>query len=46
MLGVGLHSYGFTSGRNALDIFYWSEAVLCVLFIILHYRALQQAEMR
>ena len=46
MLGVGLHSYGFTSGRDALDIFYWSEAVLCVLFIILHYRALQQAEMR
>lgn len=28
MLGVGLHSYGFTSGRDALDIFYWSEAVL------------------
>ena len=22
MLGVGLHSYGFTSGRDALDMFY------------------------
>lgn len=46
MLGVGLHSYGFTSGRDALDIFYWSEAVLCVLFIILHYRALRRVEIR
>lgn len=46
MLGVGLHSYGFTSGRDALDIFYWSEAALCILFIILHYRALRRVEMR
>lgn len=46
MLGVGLHSYGFTSGRDALDIFYWSEAVLCVLFIILHYRALRRMDIR
>lgn len=46
MLGVGLHSYGFTSGRDALDIFYWSEAVLCVLFIILHYRALRRVDIR
>lgn len=46
MLGVGLHSYGFTSGRDALDVFYWSEAVLCVLFIILHYRALRRVEIR
>lgn len=46
MLGVGLHSYGFTSGREALGIFYWSEAVLCVLFIILHYRAVRCVKMR
>lgn len=46
MLGVGLHSYGFTSGRDALDIFYWSEAVLCVLFVILHYRALRRVDIR
>ena len=46
MLGVGLHSYGFTSGRDALDMFYWSEAVLCVLFIILHYRALRRVDVR
>lgn len=46
MLGVGLHSYGFTSGRDALDVFYWSEAVLCVLFIILHCRALRRVEIR
>ena len=46
MLGVGLHSYGFTSGRDALDIFYWSEAVLCVLFIILHCRALRRVDIR
>lgn len=46
MLGVGLHSYGFTSGRDALDIFYWSEAVLCALFIILHYRALRRVDIR
>lgn len=39
MLGVGLHSYGFTSGRDALEVFYWSEAVLCALFILLHARA-------
>ena len=46
MLGVGLHSYGFTSGRDALDMFYWFEAVLCVLFIILHYRALRRVDVR
>lgn len=46
MLGVGLHSYGFTSGREALDMFYWSEAVLCVLFIILHYRTLRRVDVR
>lgn len=46
MLGVGLHSYGFTSGRDALGIFYWSEAVLCALFIILHYRALRRVDIR
>lgn len=46
MLGVGLHSYGFTSGREALNIFYWSEAALCVLFIILRCRALRRVEMR
>uniref|UniRef100_UPI002608E54B cytochrome c biogenesis protein CcsA n=1 Tax=uncultured Akkermansia sp. TaxID=512294 RepID=UPI002608E54B len=46
MLGVGLHSYGFTSGRDALDMFYGAEAVLCVLFIILHYRALRRVDVR
>ena len=46
MLGVGLHSYGFTSGRDALDMFYGAEAVLCVLFIILHYRALRRVDIR
>lgn len=46
MLGVGLHSYGFTSGRDALDIFYWSEAVLGVLFLILHGRALRRVDVR
>lgn len=46
MLGVGLHSYGFTSGRDALDMFYWFEAVLCVLFIILHYRVLRRVDVR
>lgn len=34
MLGVGLAFLRLHIRRNALDIFYWSEAVLCVLFII------------
>ncbi len=33
MLGVGLHSYGFTDAQHALTIFYWAEAALCVVFI-------------
>lgn len=46
MLGVGLHSYGFTSGRSALEIFYWTETVLCIFFILLRYRALKRPEIR
>lgn len=38
MLGIGLHSYGFTSGQNALNSFYWSEVVLIFLFITLYWK--------
>ncbi len=38
MLGVGLHSYGFTSGQTALDFFYGAEVFLIFLFLVLKYR--------
>ncbi|MEG2236298.1 MAG: cytochrome c biogenesis protein CcsA [Akkermansia sp.] len=37
-LGVGLHSYGFSQGRDALHLFYLIEGVLLLLFLILRYR--------
>ncbi len=35
MLGIGLHSYGFTGAQSALTVFYWIELALCLTFIIL-----------
>lgn len=34
-LGVGLHSYGFAQGRDALHVFYAIEAILLLLIISL-----------
>ncbi len=39
MMGVGLHSYGFTSGKHALNTFYVIELVLLLIFIALKLRA-------
>lgn len=35
MLGVGLHSYGFTQGQDALNVFYGVEAALILLILAL-----------
>ncbi len=43
MLGVGLHSYGFTGAQHALTVFYWAEAALCAVFIALRFRLKKRA---
>lgn len=45
MLGVGLHSYGFTSGQNALNFFYGVEIFIIALILVLKYRDLRREKL-
>lgn len=45
MLGVGLHSYEFTSGQNALNFFYAAEVFVIILFLVLKCRELRREKL-